>query len=169
MTALSDPFTQAANKRVHTTNPHWACRHLQLLMAAPTWKPAQPVQIPQWSDPRGSAGLPLAGSNLDLGHIKPCLPQPWTGFLLLQGCNSRNKESRSHPASTFPESLESHGWLDVVTDDELGAEALGTCAFGWAHKVVLACPLPVTVMTPEHRDHRILASTSQKGYRKGLK
>lgn len=85
---------------------------------------AKPMWIPQCSAPRRlgwafSRSLWQAASWTWVTSSPNCLPQPWAGFLLLQGCNSRNKESRSHSASTFPESLKSRDTLEV-TDDEMG-------------------------------------------------
>jgi len=99
----------------------------------------------------------LAISELNLGHIKPCLPQPWAGFLLLKSYNSRNKESRCHSASTFPESLKSQGTLEV-TDDETGPKVSP-----WVHTQALrrmkVCPLCKVLVRPDWRGLRILVST----------
>lgn len=72
--------------------------------------------------PVGPAGFlqePLETRELNLSHISPnCLPQPWAGFFLLQGCNSGNKESRSHSTSSpFLESLKSQDMLGVTADE----------------------------------------------------
>lgn len=73
---LSHPFAQPTNKGVYEINTNWAWRHLERFMAAPNRKLAcqTHVNTSVFSPQKARLGFlqePLAGSELNLGHIKP--------------------------------------------------------------------------------------------------
>lgn len=114
--------SNAENKGGGEINTNGFGRDSNRLMAAPNQNHTS-MLAPQRSGPKGlswacSRSLWQAGS-WTLVSERPVCPNQGLAFLL-PGWNSRNKESRSHSASTFPESLKSRDILGVT--DNLGSQ-----------------------------------------------